>query len=234
VNFVYGLLAAMTGVDWNNNGVIDPYPAVSVARDLNRRRDTDSHPGDTLEDHDDWLRLAYGFRLDADYADGVHLDTTDTIEMTLQDYNAISAIPPPIADVYCVGKLHSGGCTPQMEWTGIPSASSQTPFVVRAEFVKPNVFGLLFYGYQPKNVPFQGGTLCVGNPIMRTGNQNTGGTGACGGTIAVDFNARIQSGIDPGLQIGVQVFCQVEFRDLQDPAGFAIGLSNALRLTIQP
>ena len=233
VHTVYAILATLTGVDWNNNATIDPYPP-PVARDINRRKDSDSHPGDTLTDHNDWMNLALGFRFDDDYADGAHGDTTGSTEMTLQTFNEIAAIPPPIADTYCEGKLHSGGCVAQMAWTGVPSVTSPNPFTVRADLVKPNVSGIVFYGYEANNAPFQGGTLCVGSTLHRTPLSNSGGSGPCGGTIAYEFNARIQAGVDPGLVVGAQVFCQVQFRDAQDPAGFGAGYSNALRFTIQP
>jgi hypothetical protein len=68
-------------------------------------------------------------------------------------------------------------------------------------------------------------------------NQNSGGQNAgtdCTGTLSTDFNARIQGGSDPGLVPGAMISARWYYRDPQDPAGYATGLTDALRFAICP
>ena len=138
--------------------------------------------------------------------------------------------PPPVIATYCTAKLSSGWCLPEMGWSGIPSATSSSAFDVTASQILPNKSGLLFYGLQPHNGSFQGGTLCVKSPTVRTSLQNSGGSAACSGTYAYDFNARIQGGSDPNLQVGATVYAQYWYRDPLDP--YTTGLSDGLQFAI--
>ena len=77
-----------------------------------------------------------------------------------------------------------------------------------AQQVINNKNGILFYGFAPYNVPFQGGTLCVTGVVRRTPAQWSGGNGGaddCSGSFSYDFNALIQSGSNPALQLGAIV-----------------------------
>ena len=95
--------------------------------------------------------------------------------------------------------------------------------------------GLLFYGFAPRAVPFQGGTHCVDPPTPRVGGQfsSIGGAG-CSGTYDFDMGGYIQSGNDPKLVPGAIVYCQWWSRDLADPTGFGISLTNAAWFWIAP
>lgn len=140
----------------------------------------------------------------------------------------------PGVQTFCSAKLTSQGCLPQLGFTGAPSVSSASPFVISATNVVGSAPGLFFYGYDSAFLPFQGGTLCVQGPIRAPLQVTTGSVAACSGAAGIDFNARIQSGIDPALVAGATVSIQFYFRDAADPAGFGSGLSNALRFTICP
>jgi hypothetical protein len=136
---------------------------------------------------------------------------------------------------YCVGKVNSLGCTPSMGFSGSPSASSASPFIATANSVINQKTGLLFYGHSPTAFSFQGGTLCVDTPLVRTLVQSSGGSTSgndCSGAFAFDFNARIQSGMDPALVAGAEVFAQFWSRDPASPS--TTSLSNALRFVINP
>jgi hypothetical protein len=77
--------------------------------------------------------------------------------------------------------------------------------------------------------------LCVKSPIRRTASQNSGGSASgsdCTGAFSFNFNARIQSGVDPTLVVGSEVFCQYWSRDTASPS--TTSLSNALRFVIDP
>jgi hypothetical protein len=133
---------------------------------------------------------------------------------------------------YCTGKVNSLGCTPAIGWSGTPSASAGSGFVVDCVQVRENKNGLLFYGALPFAAAFQGGTLCVKPPTKRTPPQASTGTAPCNGLYAYDFNVRIASGVDPNLIAGATVHTQWWMRDLQSPSG--TGLSNGLSFVICP
>ena len=137
------------------------------------------------------------------------------------------------ATIYCTAKVNTLGCTPAIGFSGAPSASSPNPFDVSATNVLNNKPGMLFYGYSPAAIPFQGGHLCVQPPIKRTPPQSSGGNpppSDCSGTYAYDMNARIQSGIDPGLTVGTSVYGQYWSRDPSDP--HTTNLTDALEFLI--
>jgi hypothetical protein len=122
-----------------------------------------------------------------------------------------------------------------MGFSGSPSASSASPFIATANSVINQKTGLLFYGHSPTAFSFQGGTLCVDTPLVRTLVQSSGGSTSgndCSGAFAFDFNARIQSGTDPALVAGAEVFAQYWSRDPASPS--TTSLSNALRFVINP
>ncbi len=136
---------------------------------------------------------------------------------------------------YCSAKPHSGGCGAAIGASGVASATSAAPFDVTASGVLNNRPGLLFYGFAAQYGAFAGGSLCVAAPIVRTAPQTSGGNPGgpdCSGAFALDFNARIQSGVDPGLVAGAAVHAQWWFRDPASVSGSAT--SDALYFTIAP
>jgi hypothetical protein len=135
---------------------------------------------------------------------------------------------------YCIGKVTSQGCTPASVWQGSASTTSPASFTVGAENVVSHQNGIMFYGYAPAYTPFQDGTLCAAPMLHRTAVQNSGGDPGpnCTGSFSVDFNARIQSGVDPLLQPGVRIYAQHWFRD--PAAASSSGLSDALQFSIGP
>jgi hypothetical protein len=139
-------------------------------------------------------------------------------------------------EIYCTAKTNSLGCQVQIGFSGVPSASSASPFLVTAVNVLDGKNGLLFYGYGLENNTFQGGYLCVQKPIKRTAVQDSGGTppASCTGSYSYDFNARIQSGVDPQLLLGADVYCQYWSRDPALGTAFPVNLSDALHFAIQP
>lgn len=143
---------------------------------------------------------------------------------------------PPAPTTYCTAKVNSQGCTPQVAFTGTPSASG-APFTITCSQVLNDKFGLLFYGYGPKAVPFQGGWLCVRGPVRRTALQSSGGNPPpddCSGVYLYDFDARIQSGADPVLALDAGVYAQYWFRDPLSVSGFTTGRSDAIYFWIGP
>jgi hypothetical protein len=137
---------------------------------------------------------------------------------------------------YCEAETNSLGCTPAISGAGSPSATVASPFDVVASSVLNNKSGLLFYGFKPRQTPFQGGHMCVVAPTLRTPIQSSGGSlppiNDCTGVFTLDFNARIQSGVDPLLVAGEEVFAQYWSRDPADLS--TTNLSDALAFYIQP
>jgi hypothetical protein len=162
---------------------------------------------------------------------GSSADTPSTDCGKLKSYRLF----PTFAGVYCTAKVNSLGCSPAMSWNGSASATSASPFLVTCSNVLNQRVGMLTYSFAPRNTPYQGGTLCIATPFARTNAQGSGGspTGSdCTGAYAFDFNARIQSGIDPALVVGAEVFTQYRARDPQ--AISSSSLSNALRFVVNP
>lgn len=135
---------------------------------------------------------------------------------------------------YCTGKMNSDGCVPVIAASGLASLTNPNPFLITASLVLPGRRSLLIYSLSQAAVPFQGATLCIEQPFRRVGGQVSQGTGTCGGSLAYDFNLRIQSGTDPALVPGVLVYAQWWYRDPFDATGFGSGLTDGLGFGIAP
>jgi hypothetical protein len=153
-------------------------------------------------------------------------------ESYISSFRASGNAPCCGPSIYCTAKTNSLGCTPAIGFSGSPSATSGSPFVVRASNVLSHKSGLCFYGFAANNAPFQGGTMCAQSPLRRTLLQDSGGnqTPDCSGLYSLDFNARIQSGVDPQLVPGANVYAQFWSRDPATQS--TTGLTDALAFTI--
>jgi hypothetical protein len=148
--------------------------------------------------------------------------------------SVLFSLTPPATVAYCTAKLNSQSCLPSMSFQGAASANSPSPFVLSAQSVLNNKFGMLFFGVSGRTAfPFQGGTLCVLPPTRRTAIQDSAGNagaGDCSGTYAFDFNALVQSGLYLDLIAGTIVDCQYWSRDPASPS--TTGLTNAVEFGI--
>jgi len=185
-----------------------------------------SPPGAWAERPSPWAHAASGeFVLGYDVWNGANYDV-----------HARRFVETPAPHVYCSAKTNSQGCLPAITTAGEPSLGTSAPFTIGAVDVLNQKYGLLVYGTVSAFTPFQGGTLCVAGP-RRVGSQVSGGTLGppdCTGTFAFDFNAYAQSGADPALTVGSTVSAQWYYRDVQDPAGFGSGLTDAVRFVLCP
>jgi hypothetical protein len=135
--------------------------------------------------------------------------------------------------VYCTATTNSQGCLPAMSWTGTPSASGQGGFELAAANVASQRNGALIYSITgPTALPFQGGTLCLAAPLVRTGIQNSGGQGLCSGAFQFEFNAYAASGTNPALVVGQSVWAQYWSRD-PGSAGL-LNLTDAIFFVLDP
>jgi hypothetical protein len=137
---------------------------------------------------------------------------------------------------YCTGKLNTAGCVPVMSYAGEHASTvSPLPYSVSAALIVPNQVGIMIYSTNGEaSIPFQGGILCIGSPVIRTPGQFSGGVPpppACSGKYNFNFNAWIQSGIDPNLVVGATVNAQYWYRDPTHPVNGS-GLTNAVEFMI--
>jgi hypothetical protein len=144
---------------------------------------------------------------------------------------------PPTSDplAYCTSTPVAQGCSVDISFSGSPSATSSSPFLIEASPSPSNRNGIFFYGYAPAFNPFNAGTLCVQPPIQRTPVQNSGGDPPpvnCSGSFSFDFNAHIATSNDPQLLPGTTIYSQFWFRSPGDPGNSA--MSEAAAFTIQP
>lgn len=155
-----------------------------------------------------------------------NLGATAVTQVFLQD--------PAPPRVYCTAKVNSQGCTPAIGFSGAPSQSGGT-FTLSAVQVLNNEYGILFYGHGAAAAPFQGGTLCVAPPTLRTPAQLSGGNPPpddCSGHYAYDFGALIHGGTDPALVAGAWTYAQYWTRDPLSPS--TTGLTDAVGFLIAP
>ena len=149
----------------------------------------------------------------------------------------------PAGTSYCTTKINSLGCAPVMSYAGAPSASGAGSFLVRCDAVLNNKPGLFFYAVDgaQANLPFQGGTLCVGPAgIRRTPASSSGGNPSpaidCSGAYVLDFNAFTIGAAgghpSPALAtMGAVVHAQAWGRDQGFPAPQNTMLSDGLEWT---
>jgi hypothetical protein len=133
---------------------------------------------------------------------------------------------------YCTGKVNSLGCTPTALTNGMQPSRSAGNFTVLCTNVVNQKMGFLFWGATPTSAPFQGGTLCVAAPTLRTPSLSSGGSSLpandCSGVYAFTFSTAYMNLV--GLLPGHTRYGQWWMRDPQSPS--TTGLSNAVRFTV--
>ena len=146
-------------------------------------------------------------------------DTNGVSDIFFLDRSA-SQVPPP--KLYCTGKVNSCGGIPSLSFSGIPSASASSGFVVSGSGARYAKHGLLLHGPNgPAAIPFAGGYLCVSPQGLRRGPPTptiAASPGLCDGAFYLDINSFAQ-GLAGGapqafLRVaGQQVNCQWWGRD---------------------
>ena len=141
----------------------------------------------------------------------------------------------------CPSQINSKGGPPRIGYSGCPSASAQGGFVVRCSRLIPGTLAVLLYDFTglPTAKVFQGGVLCLRQPVFRAKTLFVGGdpTLQCDGLVQIDMNA-FAAGNSGGLPMpalrtpGTVVTCQWWSRDTGSP--FGTNLSNALRYVVAP
>jgi len=144
-----------------------------------------------------------------------------------------------LPETYCTAGTSSAGCVAQMAWSGTPSASVPSGFLVLATGADGQKPGLFYFGTSGRQAsPWGNGTSfqCVVPPVSRTPLQTSSGTsGQCDGAFAYDLNAHwnvVKPQSNPGAGTAVQV--QTWYRDPASTSNQTTGLSDALELTVCP
>ena len=142
----------------------------------------------------------------------------------------------PAPETYCNAKLNSLGCLPSIGYSGVLSVSVGTDnFHVTTQNVRNNMTGLMFWGDAPANVPFGGGTRCVGLPLVRTPAQHSGGSATlidCSGSYSFHFTRAYAATF--AVMPGTTLYAQYWSRDPGYSPPNNVGLTNGLRFTVLP
>lgn len=144
---------------------------------------------------------------------------------------------------YCTAKTSSIGCVPEIGWSGVPSASASSGFLVSAADAVNQKPGLLFYGLNgSRAAAFAGGLNCVAPPVRRGLIAYSSGSALpaldCSGVYSIDLNAFASGALggspDPALAVaGAHVHCQWWGRDVGAPPNNT-QLSTALQYVVGP
>lgn len=142
-----------------------------------------------------------------------------------------NAFPP---ESYCTGKVNSAGCAPQMTYGGCASATLGNGIQLVALNVLPGMVGIMLWSQAPNAVPFKGGTLCVGSPIIRTSPQvAAASTGwPCLGQYSFLFGPSYMNA--NGLVVGDDIYTQFWSRDQGFAAPNNVGLTAGVHFQIVP
>jgi hypothetical protein len=140
---------------------------------------------------------------------------------------------------YCTAGTTSNGCLASISGSGVPSASSTSGFTLTVASVEGASNGLILYGISGRTLQAWGAgssSLCVQQPLQRTGVQNSGGVATqCNGAFSLDWNAyraSHPSALGNPFSVGQVVDAQGWFRDPPSPK--TTSLSDALEFIVQP
>jgi hypothetical protein len=229
----------------------DAWKELDINIDLNLDVATVSYDGLQLGDPFTWSLGPFGNNtggiIEFDCIDLYANSTTLPNFMLWDDLTIIDKSGPPAPTTYCTVGTTSGGCSPAISFSGTPSASAATGFMLECGIASPidglrN--GLFFYAVTDLAfVPAQwgiGGTsyLCVKAPTQRMNTQNTGGVGGtCSGSISQDWNAFMANPVNAGAlgnprAAGASFDAQLWLRDPPNPK--TTTLSNAVRFILAP
>jgi len=160
----------------------------------------------------------------------------------------VSFAPDRTGTTYCQAKLNSLACTPSIRGHGFPSIAAGSGYEVLCDNVRNQTRGTLLHTLAgPANLPFQGGTLCVGGSYERSAVVNSGGSGLpladCSGVWEVDFNALLRQRFPPileppvpltALPPGTTIHAQWLGRDPGLAPPNNTSLSDGLQITLMP
>jgi hypothetical protein len=136
---------------------------------------------------------------------------------------------------YCTSKTNSLGCTPSMVWNGTASLSSSAAFTCSCFNAINQTSGLFFYAQHAERDVVPGRhdvrrhSSAANAAPQRGWERDRADCTACSRS---DFKTYLQSGVDPTLVAGSEVFLQCWARDPASPS--TTSLSNAVRFLVNP
>jgi WD40 repeat protein len=144
-----------------------------------------------------------------------------------------STFPQPLN--YCVAKLDSANCLPQVATVGVPSIAGPAAFLVSIGRARNQEPGALLLGTGALGLPFHGGELCVGGQRRLYRLPSTGGSTSgtdCSGFLSMRLDSAVyaQLGVGPGTTLRAQFW----YRDSGSLPPNDYGLSDGVRFVTQP
>lgn len=132
-----------------------------------------------------------------------------------------SSCAAPVA--YCTAKVNSAGTTCHLGASGSPSFAAGG-FALTFAGALPSQSGIFAYSTSGEAAaPFFNGTRCIATPLTRLSVFNTGPSGT--GSFAIPITAPMT---------GTTRWYQLFYRDVPNPDGTGMGLSDGLRVTFCP
>lgn len=152
-------------------------------------------------------------------------------------YYGLAFVPATVQGTFCVARTNSLGCVPEIEGDGFPSPTAASGYTIRAAQVRNRSAGTLAFSVGAQtSVPFGGGTLCLTQPLRRTGMRDSGGSPVgvadCSGAWQLDFNTWMAQ--NATLPAGTTVRAQWLGRDPGFAAPANWTLSDALEFVLRP
>ena len=138
---------------------------------------------------------------------------------------------------YCESSLNSLACAPVLHWSGSATLTGADDFVVGVHSIHNQRPARILWGLAPSNHPFNGSTMCIASPIVRTPSAAAASGSAlpifdCSGTHDFAFTHAYMA--SKFLTAGDTIYVQYSGRDPFKPAPFNRNSSNAIRVTLAP
>ena len=140
---------------------------------------------------------------------------------------------PGYANKYCSSEPNSTGRRAKMFLEG-PISVGNNELALNVEDAVPGVFGLFFYGTDPRQTAFGDGVRCVGGRTQRLFPPRSVGAD---GTLArpLDFTLPpVAADGANGIDAGATRYFQFWFRDPDGPGGTGFNLSDAIEILFTP
>lgn len=175
-------------------------------------------------DCDDSAANVHAFAFDG--CDGLDNDCDGTAD---EDSSGTNYCAPNFSgDLACATTIGASGCL---------SVTAASGYVVTASNLPPQRPGLFFYGLQSNWASWggAGNILCVFGPRQRLPVSTTGGSGTCGGALAIDLAAWLAANpaaLGAPFAGGELLFVQGWYRDVTAPLGSS--LTSAWTVAVSP
>jgi len=139
---------------------------------------------------------------------------------------------------YCTAGTSASGCQALITWSGTPSASAGSGFLLIVPELEGDKDGLFFFGANGRMAaPWGNGTSynCVAPPSKRAGLQTgTGTQGECDGFFSQDMNAHWKNTPARNPGAGALVQAQLWYRDPFNTSNQPSSFSDALEFFLLP